>query len=352
LHDAGVTRIVFLDDFPFPTLGVGDAPFPVAESLRGGAISIGNFDGVHRGHQDLLRQLKRMAGELGGPAVAVVFDPQPAEILRPEAAPVRLTDLETRAQRMKPLGIDFLLVCRSTERLFSMTADQFFDQLIVDLLGAAGMVEGPNFFFGKDRLGDVRLLRQRCEQAAIRLQIADPLLDDSTPPAMISSSRIRAALSAGDVRAAGEMLGRPHRVSGTVVDGAKRGRVIGFPTANLESVVGMLPALGVYAAGVTLPDGGSHHAAVHLGPNPTFDRDAEGRTADEGTSASKMHPAKFEVHLLDYSGGLYGEVLKVDFVERIRDVRRFESVERLTEQLRRDVATVRRELNLSSTASS
>ena len=306
------------------TIGLGaDADDVVASDrkIQGGAVSVGNFDGVHRGHQTLLRRLKTLADEVDGPAVAVTFDPHPAALLRPSSAPVPLTTMDRRARRMNDVGVDALVVLETDETLLRMSADEFYRRLFRQSLSAAAVIEGPNFYYGRDRAGDVRTLSDACHRDGVRFEVAAATDDND---GMISSSRIRASLVDGDVAAAAAMMGTPHRITGTVVGGDRRGRTIGFPTANLADVAVVVPAAGVYA-GVATFDDRRHPAAVHIGPNPTF----------TGSDRNKI-----EVHLLDYSGDLYGRQLTVDFVERIRGVRKFDSAEALIAQLRQDVRRV------------
>ena len=290
--------------------------------VQGGVITIGNFDGVHRGHAVLLSEVRRMADQIGGPAVAVVLDPHPATILRPQHAPTRLTWIERRAELMDTHGIDGLVVCETTRQFLGMTAEQFFDLLIRERLKARAMVEGPNFFFGRDRGGDVGRLGSMCAEMGIGLTIVEPTMDDGQ---MISSTRIRELLGEGKIETANAMLGHCHRIRGNVVSGAKRGREIGFPTANLSQIDVVIPAPGVYGGRVKIDDN-EHDAAVHVGPVPTFE--------DNGES-------KVEVHVLDYDGDLYERSLEVDLLHRVRDVTRFESTDKLVKQLHQDISTIR-----------
>lgn len=285
-----------------------------------GVVSIGNFDGVHLGHALLLQAIRRLADKISGPAVVVVFDPHPAAILRPERLPPRLTWIERRAELMSKYGIDALVVCETTAEFLRLTAQEFFDSLVVGQLQAQAMVEGPNFFFGRDRGGDVNVLTDLCRQNDIVLQIASPSEVDSK---MISSTRIRALINRGAVAEAAELLGTAYRIRGLVSKGLGRGRKIGFPTANLSKIDVLVPAAGVYAGFVSIGDQ-QHQAAIHIGPNPTFDDD---RTV------------KVEVHLIDYDDDLYGQQLMVDFVARVRDIARFDSAADLIDQLERDIAS-------------
>jgi len=289
---------------------------------HGGAISIGNFDGVHRGHAALITRLRAMADSIGGPAVAVTFDPSPAAVLRSSNVPPQLTTIARRTELLRSCGADLVLACQTDADLLSQSAEDFFRRLVVDELRARGVVEGPNFFFGKDRRGNTEMLMQLCETHRIAIEIVDPRLEGD---AWVSSTRIRDLIGSGDVMKANALLTSPYQIRGTIVSGAARGRQIGFPTANLESIGTLIPGAGVYACRAWLDDGKLHDAATHIGPNPTF-----------GDKAVKV-----EVHLLDFSGDLYGDDLNVQFLSRIRGVERFASTEALTTQLRLDIDAIR-----------
>lgn len=290
--------------------------------VTGGVVSIGNFDGVHRGHATLLKNTRALADKLAGPAIAVVLDPHPAAILRPDKMPPKLTWIERRAELMSPLGMDALVVCETTEDFLHLTATEFFEMLIVGQLDAEAMVEGPNFFFGRNRGGDIGLLAGLCDRHGIDLRIVDPTEIGSE---MISSTRIRELIRGGQVAAAAQLLGANYRIRGQVTTGAARGRQIGFPTANLIDIDVMVPAVGVYAGNALMGDK-KMQAAIHIGPNPTFESD---------------QTVKVEVHLMDYDGDLYGRQLMVDFVDRVRDIARFDSPDDLVAQLSSDIQTVR-----------
>jgi riboflavin kinase/FMN adenylyltransferase len=298
-----------------------DRPPP---TVVGGAVTVGNFDGVHRGHQALVRAARRWADRVGGPCVAVTFDPPPGAVLRPVPGLLPLTTLEHRAERLRAAGADQVVVLSADPGLLSLSPEAFFEDVIAGLFAAKAVVEGYNFHFGRGRAGDTAALRRFCEQAGVGFEEVPPLTAGDEP---VSSSRVRAALTAGDVTGAADLLGRPHRIGGTVVTGAKRGRTLGFPTANLGAVETLLPKEGVYAvrAGV---DGVTHPAAANVGPNPTF-----------GESARKI-----EVHLIGFTGDVYGRPMTVDFVARLRDTRPFAGTGELVEQLRRDVEAAGRAL--------
>jgi riboflavin kinase/FMN adenylyltransferase len=288
---------------------------------RGGAVTIGNFDGVHRGHAALLAEVRREADDIRGPAVALTFDPPPAELLRPGQAPPRLTTPEDRSRLLHDLGADHVLVLRATHEMLALRAAEFFAEVIRQRLAARALVEGHNFGFGHNREGDVTMLARLCEPAGLRLTVVPPVILDGGE---VSSSRVRAALAAGAIREAASLLGRPYRLHGVVGPGQRRGQKLGFPTANLEQMRTLVPGDGVYA--VRVPCRGELWAgAANVGPNPTFGEEAR----------------KVEVHLIEFRGDLYGESLAVDFVERLRDTRPFAGVEELVAQLRRDIEAAR-----------
>ena len=288
---------------------------------RGGVVSIGNFDGVHLGHVHIVQRLRQLAQRLRGPTVVFTFDPPPARILRPQQAPSLLTWTERRAELLAQLGVDVMIAYPTDEAFLQLDAREFFDQILCKALAAGGMVEGPDFFFGRGRSGTIDVLRQFCDEAGMALEVASPVLHDDQP---VSSSRIRTLVAAGAIDEASRMLTAPYRIRGTVIHGAGRGRTLGFPTANLGQPDTLLPGDGIYA-GRAPADGGQWPAAISIGPNPTF-----------GEGARKV-----EVFLVDYSGDLYDRVLEVDFLTRLRDIRRFSSADQLVAQMNADVAATR-----------
>jgi riboflavin kinase/FMN adenylyltransferase len=286
-----------------------------------GAVSIGNFDGVHRGHAVLVERLVRLARSLGGPAVVFTFDPHPAHLLYPHAVPPALTDTERKAELLGELGVDTVLAYPTDHRVLSLTPEEFFEQVICRRLHVRALVEGPNFYFGRHRSGSISDLQRMSDRAGIALEVVQPLTEGDQ---YVSSSWIRQLVQAGEVRRAASLLTRPHRVRGQVVEGARRGSRIGFPTANIRPGGVVLPPLGVYA-GRAQVDGRSYAAAANIGPNPTFREDE----------------VKFEVHLIGFENGpLYGQFLEFDFWDRLRDIRSFTGVEELRTQLARDIHTV------------
>lgn len=293
----------------------------IPAEARGGALTIGNFDGVHRGHARIVSTLRAMADRRQGPAVVFTFDPPPSAIIRPHETPRPLTWLERKAELLEALGVDALIVYPTDRALLSLSAEAFFEQVVRGQFDARGMVEGPNFCFGSQRRGDVRLLGQLCDVAGVDLEIVEPLRDGDQ---YVSSSRVRALLSGGDVAAAGQLLTRPYRVRGRVVRGAARGAKLGFPTANLADVPTLVPGPGVYA-GRTWIDATPWPVAMHLGPVPTFE----------------VRESVVEAHVIGFAGDLYDRVLDVEFLERLRDVRPFPSVDALREQLAFDIERAR-----------
>lgn len=290
--------------------------------VRGGYVSIGNFDGVHRGHQAMLAQLRQRADAARVPAVVLTFDPHPSALLRPASAPPLITTLPQRAEWLAEFGADFVIALPVDHAFLQLTADEFFREIVIDRLSAKGLVEGPNFFFGHNRDGNVTLLRHFCTSAGLTLDVVDPVIVNGQ---LVSSSVIRSLLLEGDVNDAVELLGHPYRLSGKVTKGAERGRQIGCPTANLAEIATVLPGHGVYSGRATW-NRADYRAAINIGPNPTF-----------GESAAKV-----EVHLLDFQGDLYDKTLTVDLHHRLRDVRKFDSVEELKRQLADDLARIRK----------
>lgn len=286
-------------------------------SLRGGAVAIGNFDGVHLGHARLVERLGAMARRVGGPAVVFTFDPPPTRVLRPDAAPEPLIWNDRKIELLAELGVDATLVYPTDRALLEMEARRFFDGIVRERLDARAMVEGPNFFFGHNRSGNVDVLRKFCAEAGMPFEVVRPV---EVSGQIVSSSRIRSLVLAGQLDDARAMLGRPYRIRGVVVRGARRGTQLGYPTANVGQIDTLLPGEGIYA-GRAQVQGHWHAAAISLGPNPTFD---EGRM-------------KIEVYLIDFHEDIYEQPIAVDFLARLRDIKRFDSVEALIAQMGLDV---------------
>lgn len=304
----------------------------IPDDFSSGAIAIGNFDGVHRGHAQLIKRLVTRAKEFDGPAVVFTFDPHPVQLLRPDAAPVPLTWVQRKADLLSELGVDTVIAYPTNKQFLSLSPKDYFAEIVVGRLGAKSIVEGPNFFFGKDRAGNTEVLRQLCGEQDVALEIVTPI---ESGDGLISSSRIRRAIANGDLRTANDWLTRPYRTRGIVEHGAGRGSKIGFPTANLTQLETLLPGLGVYAGVVffndAVGDRSPAKAAINIGPNPTFDEQS----------------LKVEVHILDFDQSIYGEQLEIEFHTRLRAVQNFGSLEELQSQLKRDIAATRESVNLS-----
>lgn len=295
-------------------------------AYQGGYVSIGNFDGVHRGHRTMIAKLIERARHDHVPAVVMTFSPHPISILRPQAAPPPLTTLERKAELLADCGVDCVIAYQTDWELLQLTPDEFFRSIILSKLQARGMVEGENFFYGHDRAGNVQTLRAACQAAGLSLDVITPVQFGSR---VVSSSAIRRLVAEGAVSEAAELLGTDYQILGLVTPGAARGRTLGFPTANLINIAIEIPKDGVYA-GRAIWQGQAYRAAINLGTNPTF---AENQR-------------KFEVHLLDFQGDLYGQQLAVEFVTRLRDTQPFASVELLLAQLKIDITATRGAVSL------
>jgi len=293
--------IAFLDWHEYPPPG-----------FAGGAVTVGNFDGVHRGHHALVAAARER-----GRAVVVTFDPPPHQVLHPGSERPPLTTIPQRAELLHALGAEHVVVLRTSPALLALSPEAFFEDVIARQLGARAVVEGYDFRFGRGRAGTNDTLRTLCQSAGLAFAEVPQFALGGAP---VSSSRVRAALVTGDVARAAELLGRNYAIRGTVIEGARRGRTIGFPTANLGGVHTVLPGNGVYAVRATV-EGRAWPAAANVGPNPTFGE----------------HAQKIEVHLIGFSGDLYGKELAVEFVAKLRETRPFGGVSELVAQLNQDI---------------
>lgn len=289
--------------------------------FRRGAVSIGNFDGVHRGHAQIIGRLAAMARRVRGPAVVFTFDPHPAHVLHPDRAPRPLSWTDRKAELLAAASAEAVIAYPIDREFLRLDAKAFFDRIVRDRLDARGMVEGPNFFFGHDRTGDIGALEHFCSDAGIVLEVVEPV---ALGGEVVSSSRVRSLIAAGQVEQARQMLTEPYRIRGRVVRGAGRGADLGFPTANLGRIDTLLPAEGIYAGRGWVRQA-PWPAAIAIGPNPTF-----------GEAALKV-----EAHLIGFEGSLYDQPIEVDFLARLRNIERFESAQQLVAQMDRDVAATR-----------
>lgn len=291
-------------------------------------LTVGTFDGVHAGHRAILQYLVQRARERDGTSTVVTFDPHPREILQDRLFPL-LTTVEERGDMLEAMGIKRLVVWPFTKDFSNLEAREYVRKVLVDTIGFKEIVVGYDHRFGKDRTGDAELLREMGKELDFALDVMPPQLVDQS---IVSSTRIRELLmEEGDVRTAGQLLMRPYALTGKVVEGDRRGRQIGFPTANLEREHArkVVPCEGVYAVRAErLATGEQHEGMMNIGTRPTFD-DAD---------------RQLEVHLFNFEEELYGEKLRVQFVQRIRDEQKFDGADALIEQLSRDRARCKRAL--------
>jgi riboflavin kinase/FMN adenylyltransferase len=287
---------------------------PMPEALRGAIIALGNFDGFHLGHQAVAGEAIAWAKSEGRPAIVATFDPHPVRFFKPDAAPFRLTTLDQRQELFAAAGADAMLVFAFDAELASTTAEDFMARLLVDRLGAAGVVTGEDFTFGKGRGGNIELLKTRGAELGLSSRAVGPVLEGGE---VVSSSRIREALKTGDCETAARLLTRPFAIRGIVQHGDKVGRTIGFPTANLPLGNYLRPHYGIYAVSSQLADGTRLHGAANLGIRPSFDPPKE----------------LLEPHFFDWSGDLYGQEIEVAFHHFLRPEAKFDSLDALTQQM-------------------
>jgi riboflavin kinase/FMN adenylyltransferase len=291
------------------------------------ALAIGNFDGVHLGHAALLAEARSRAARGGAQSAVLTFTPHPARLFAPDRAPPLIMSLERRLELLAAAQIDVAIVEPFTRAFAGIEAPAFVRDVLARDLGARDVIVGYDFSFGRNRAGDTRILGEMGGTAGIGVAVIPPIVIDGAP---CSSTRIRQLVAAGDPAAAARLLGRPFEIEGRVARGAGRGRGIGFPTANVTPEGELRPKLGIYAAQALILDGpqaGARHvAALSVGTNPQF----------SGAGVT------IEAYLLDFDGDLYDRRLRLELGERLRDEQKFASVEALIEQIRRDVAQVRR----------
>ncbi len=290
----------------------------VPPEICGSVLAIGNFDGVHRGHQALMLAAREEARKTGKTAGVMVFEPHPREFFRPDEPHFRLTTLDQKLRLVERLGMDFAIVMKFDADLANLPATRFIEKILVRDLQVSHVVIGYDFFFGKGRGGNPELMRSAGLEHGFGVTVIPPVAEAGEA---FSSSAIRAKLSAGDVRSAAHDLGHWWRIVGTVTGGAKRGTGLGFPTANITLPKGTALAHGIYAVRVYV-DGQRHHGAAYLGTRPTFDHGAP----------------VLEVFLFDFDGDLYGKEIEVEFIDFVREDQRFPNAEALIEQMKLDCA--------------
>ncbi|MES2146884.1 MAG: bifunctional riboflavin kinase/FAD synthetase [Pseudomonadota bacterium] len=299
----------------------------IPASFKGSIVALGNFDGFHRGHQAVVGRAVQRGFHERRPVIVATFDPHPVRLFKPDTPPFRLTSLDQREALFANAGADAMLVFEFDRALAATSAEDFVAQLMVGTIGASGIVTGDDFTFGRGRAGDVARL---AELAAAHGVIAEAVHPICAGDERVSSGRIREALIAGDMATATRLLTRPFAVRGIVEPGDKRGRELGYPTANLALGDYQRPRYGIYAVRVRLEDGSQHDGVASLGIRPMFDPPREW----------------LEAHLFDFDGDLYGRTIDVDLVAFLRDEMKFDSLAELTGQMRKDEAEARRLLSV------
>jgi riboflavin kinase/FMN adenylyltransferase len=302
-----------------------DGGSAVPERLRGGIVALGNFDGFHAGHQAVVGRAVERARTEGRPVLVATFDPHPVRFFKPDLPPFRLTSLDQRERLFGAAGADAMLVFRFDAELAAVTAEQFVGDRLAGLIGAAGVVTGDDFTFGKGRGGNIEVLRRLGAAHGLSVDSVAPVMADGEP---VSSSRVRDALQAGDCDTAAALLTRPFAIEGVVEHGDKRGRAIGYPTANLDLGRYLRPRFGIYAVRGRLPGGEKMEGAANLGIRPTFEPPRE----------------LLEPYFFDYDGDLYGRMIEVELISFLRPEAKFESIEALQAQMAADCAEARRRL--------
>lgn len=299
---------------------LSSSPWPGERTV----ITIGAYDGVHRGHQAVIAEVRRRAEASGARSAVVTFDRHPASVVRPENAPRLLTDLDQKLELLAATGIDATVVVRFDEEQSREDPSRFAQRVLVDCLAVSAVVVGDDFHFGHGREGNVSTLRELGAVRDFEVLPLELVGRSDGPDEPISSTAIRRAMAGGQVELAATLLGHAFEARGIVVQGDQRGRLLGFPTANVEVPIAIcLPADGVYAGWYHRPDGSRHACAINLGRRPTFYEHAE--------------HSLLEAHLLDFSGDLYGEAARVEFTNFLRSERKFDGIDALIGQLKNDI---------------
>jgi len=306
-----------------------DGGSAVPPPFRGAIVALGNFDGFHLGHQAVVGRAVARARAEGRPAIVATFDPHPKRFFRPDSAWFRLTQMDQRERLFADAGADAMLVFPFNQALADLTAEQFATERLAGMIGAAGVVTGADFTFGKARGGDVTRLAELGSTLGFTAEVVPPVtLDGET----ISSTAIRKLLEAGDPRGAARLLGRPFAIEGVVEHGAKLGRTLGYPTANMNLANYQRPAYGIYAVRGRLPDGRTLDGVANIGIRPSFDPPLE----------------LLESYFFDFDGDLYGQTIEVALIDYLRPEAKFDDLAALTAQMDRDAAQARALLSARS----
>ena len=284
-------------------------------------VTMGNFDGVHKGHQALIHQVKEKAKALSGTSIAITFDPHPLRALGISSPPL-ITRRDQKIELIKATGVDVLICLPFTKELAALSAQSFIEDILVNTIGMKCIVIGPDNTFGKNRSGNIDTLREEGKRLDFETIVSSWVNDAGTDDQRISSTRIRETVMAGDVEQARKFLGRHYQIRGKVIKGRERGgSQLGFPTANIKLHDELCPKLGVYAVTVETEDGGHHKGVANIGFSPTF--------GDEMFT--------IEVHILDYEKDLYGSRIRVNMVARLRDEKKFSGIDELASQIQADI---------------
>ncbi len=294
----------------------------IEEPLRNPVLTIGNFDGVHRGHLALFAKVKERAGTIGGQSVVMTFEPHPIRVMKPGNGPPLLTPTKQKVELIGRAGIDVLFCIPFTREFSSVSARDFVKTVLVDKIGVKEIVVGYDYAFGRNREGNIPLLREMGEEAGFLVHLVEPIQIEDT---LVSSTSIRKLINEGKLSDAKRLLGRDYQVEGTVVKGRDRGgRLLGYPTANLKIEDGLLPKTGVYAVTVIIEDQ-QYDGVTNVGFNPTF-----------GDNVLSV-----ETHVLDYSGDLVDKPIRINFLSRLRDEKTFRHVQELVDEIGKDIEKAR-----------
>ena len=297
----------------------------ITEPFKNAVITIGNFDGVHIGHQALFHEVIEKADTIDGTSIAMTFDPHPIRVLKQNGDPPLITLYEQKVELIERTGIDVLICVPFTKAFASISADEFIRNLLVEKIGMKAIVVGEDYSFGKDREGNPDMLRAYALDCGFEVIVADWIKAAKGVTDRISSTRIRELVTDGNMAEAEKMLGRHYQIRGRVVTGRDRGgKVLGIPTANINLHDELCPKTGIYAVTVEC-EGQQHRGVANIGYSPTFED----------------HEFTVEVHILDFNANIYGERIRVNFIQRIRDEKKFSAISELIEQIKKDIAAAR-----------
>jgi riboflavin kinase/FMN adenylyltransferase len=294
----------------------------IRRKFRNPVLTLGNFDGVHLGHQNIFKAVKEEARKIDGEALVLTFDPHPLQVLAPQRCPPSITPFKKKMMLVEMVGIDVIIVATFDLDLANIMPETFVKQILVDKIGAKKILVGYNYYFGKDRKGNVEMLIRLGQKFGFEVKVIEAVKVNDTP---VSSSKIRELIQGGQMRQAAQLLGRNYRLIGKVIWGTGRGKELGCPTANLEILNGLYPKTGVYAVEVIIGNR-TYPGVADVGYNPTFGE----------------NPLSVEVHILDFSRDIYGEEIQLVFYKRMRDEKAFVNSDSLVRQMRRDIDVARK----------